>query len=199
MTHSTAHIICRSAARSLPPRSIFSRCFCLLLATSLGCQNGQWGNRPAVVPPPGGMLNRPDAYYSPPAITPGTPLGAQSAQPRNSISLSPGTNSTAQVPATGVRSPSQNTYDVASRVPADSQPIRVLDSTRSTASANTPRGGMPINDGTNASGWRNGLPPATVSSNPFSGLRGTQGTSQGFSGSDGQWRSRSSYEATERR
>jgi hypothetical protein len=205
MTRFTARAACWSAAQSLLARHVLFACLALLTTASVGCQNGQWGGRPAVVPPPGGMLNRPDAYYTPPTVSPGTPLGTQPTSPRSSISLAPGATNAASSPASANRSPSQNTYDVASRVAADSQPIRVLDSTnRSTASANVASsGGMPVHDGTNASGWRNGLPPAVVSSNPFGGLRGTTGgvksASQGFSGQDGQWRSRSSYEATERR
>jgi hypothetical protein len=201
-----------------PHRPFASSPWLLLLpviATLAGCQN-----RPAVLPPPSGMFNRPDAYYTPPAgaaIPAATPLGA-AASP---VSLAPPASSTGRNSGTAITgrssNPSQNTYDVASRVAADAQPIRVFDGTpRGAPAANTTAlRGMPVNDGSNVSSWRTGITPAppgvalqgaptSINSHPLSGLRGTTvgsrpAVSQGLSGQDGQWRSRSSYEATERR
>lgn len=204
MARSIARFDGWSAARFISSRSLFFTSLAIFVVTASGCQNGQWGGRPAVVPPPGGMLNRPDAYYTPPTISPGTPLSGQPASPRSSISLAPGSLNSGNTTTSSNRS-TQNTYDVASRVAADSQPIRVLESTNRGTAHTSPAslGGMPVNDGTHANGWRTGINPATVSSNPFGGLRGATGgmknPSQGFSAQDGQWRSRSSYEATERR
>ena len=194
----TAGLACaRAALLALP-----------LLVATLGCRNAQ----PAVLPPPGGALNRPDVYYTPPAV---------GALPANASSNSVGTNTRVSLEpnSSGRRNTSGDTFDVASRVAADAQPIRVLDSTnRPNFSANTSLArGMPLNDATNASSWRGGVgtavppsndpwnhPATSISSNPFGGLRGTAienraTTSQSFSSQDGQWRSRSSYEATERR
>lgn len=170
-----------------------------LLATITGCQN----NRAAVIPPPGGVLPQGDSYYNRPAATsapgilPGAPVNLSPA-PLQGLPPPP-TTSGASI------SKPPDTYDVSSRVAADSQPIRVADSTRtpSTSLATAPRG-MTLNDGTTARGWQpNTGVPSTVATNPFTTLRGGSGTAgtlpQGFSGQDGQWRSRSSYEATERR
>ena len=172
----------------------------LLTVATAGCQN----NRAAVMPPPGSVLSQGDSYYNrPAAASAATPAAGSGA----GVNLSPGTLPGLPPPPTTTgasASKPRDTYDVTSRVAADSQPIRVLDSTRTGSSlASAPRG-MTLNDGTTARSWQpnTGL-PASVASNPFTNLRGGASTAgalpQGFSGQDGQWRSRSSYEATERR
>jgi hypothetical protein len=173
----------------------------LLLGSLAGCQS-----RRAVIPPPGSLPVPSDPYYNRPA---GVSTGAP-ASPAAPVNLSP--SALPNLPAPPVTSGTSNslrgprdTYDVATRVAADGQPIRVLDSTNPTSSVASRSGGMTINDGTTARPWLPGstLPPPTVANNPFSQLRGGSSTPgslpQGFSGQDGQWRSRSSYEATERR
>jgi hypothetical protein len=158
----------------------------LAAVVASGCRNGQATR----IPPPTGMLNQPDAYYTPPASQ---PMGSS--------------------PPVGLGSnrSSENTYDVSSRVAADNQPIGVLEGTprsSSNAFATAPRG-MPVNDGTRAPTWGGSIaaapPNVAVGQAPLTGLRGVTGgglgsaSPQGLSGQDGQWRSRSSYEATERR
>jgi hypothetical protein len=107
-------------------------------------------------------------------------------------------------PTTGASAATpRDTFDVTTRVAADNQPIRVLDSTTTPTRSLASRG-MTLNDGTAARSWQpNTGVPTSVASNPFGQLRGGSTSSaslpQGFSGQDGQWRSRSSYEATERR
>src|SRR5687768_4703072 len=83
-----------------------------LLAIAAGCQN----NRAAVIPPPNGTLNRPDVYYTPPAGASTAPPGSASGP---AVSLAPQGKSTS---STSSRLP--DTYDVKTRVAADSQPIR---------------------------------------------------------------------------
>jgi hypothetical protein len=173
----------------------------LLVLAATGCQN----NRAAVIPPPGGAFPG-DAYYNRPAAASAAsaPAGA------GGVNLSPGGLRNLPPPpntsgASATNRTPRDTYDVTTRVAADSQPIRVLDSTASPSRslASAPRG-MTLNDGTTARSWQAGAAvPSSVASNPFSQLRGGSSTPgslpQGFSGQDGQWRSRSSYEATERR
>jgi hypothetical protein len=172
----------------------------LIMVAATGCQN----NRTAVIPPPGGAFPG-DAYYNRPAAA-----SAGSAPATAGVNLSPaGIRNLPPPPNTSGASAAnrtpRDTYDVTTRVAADSQPIRVLDSTATPARslANTPRG-MMLNDGTRARSWQAGAAvPSAVASNPFSQIRGGSSTPgslpQGFSGQDGQWRSRSSYEGTERR
>ena len=174
---------------------------CVVLTLfAAGCQN----NRSAVVPPPQGFLNGPDVYYTPPAGTGAAYRPGSTGNTPAAVSLAPPPKTSASATPATNRSSLVNTYDVATRTAADSEPIRVLEpATRAPGTAVVARG-MPINDGTQARPWRTTLPlPASVSSNPFSGLRGAADTradsSQGFSGQDGQWRSRNSYEGTERR
>jgi len=193
-----------SRSTSLSPLLLLWGMLCLC---SAGCQN----NRTAVIPPPSGLFNGPDVYYTPPAgaatnvpFRPGTTASATNG---SAISLAPNgaTGTASRGSASTTRSSLQDTYDVSSRVAADSQPIRVLDATtRNSSSHATVARGMPVNDGTNATSWRTSPAPATIAGNPFGGLRGTMADTrsaapQGLSGQDGQWRSRSSYEATERR
>lgn len=172
-------------------------------AALAGCQNG----RAAVIPPPGGALNRPDVYYTPPAAGQASiPYRPGSTEPRpagKAVSLAPGS---AAPKGTRTTRPA-DTYDVASRVAADNQPIRVLESTsRSPASfvAGDLRG-MPVNDGTNTRSWHSaGNSSTLVDTRTFQGLRGGSIAtrpvpSQSLSGQDGRWKARSSYEATERR
>lgn len=172
-----------------------------LLASLVGCQN-----RGAVIPPPGGVLGQGDAYYNRPTAAAATaPAAVGTGAP---VNLSPtGLPGLPPPPTTSSASAAKprDTYDVASRVPADGQPIRIADSTSRLPNslASTPRG-MPLNDGTTARSWQpNTSLPANIASNPFNNLRGGSNLPgslpQGFSGQEGQWRSRSSYEATERR
>jgi len=171
----------------------------LLAMAVAGCQN----NRAAVIPPPGGVLSSGDSYYNRPAAASATTPAAGSGA---AVNLSPGTLPGLPPPPTtsgASATKPRDTYDVASRVAADSQPIRVVDSTRPGSSlASAPRG-MTLNDGTLARSWQPNTGVPAVASNPFTNLRGGASTAgtlpQGFSGQDGQWRSRSSYEATERR
>jgi hypothetical protein len=93
---------------------------------------------------------------------------------------------------------------VTSRVAADSQPIRVVEGVTATPNSYAAVvDGMPVNDGTLARSWQpNFGTPQVAGRNSFGGLRGTASDSRssgGFSGQEGQWRSRSSYEGTERR
>jgi hypothetical protein len=192
----------RRPIRRLPLTALLAVAMFTLAAT--GCQN----NRAAVIPPPGGTFPG-DAYYNRPAAASGgmAPAGAGSAA---GVNLSPGDVRNLPPPpitsgANAANHTPRDTYDVATRVAADSQPIRVLDSTASSSGSLTsaPRG-MTLNDGTTARSWQAGAPvPSSVASNPFSQIRGGSSTPgslpQGFSGQDGQWRSRSSYEGTERR
>ena len=175
----------------------------LVTLAATGCQN----NRAAVIPPPGGTLPG-DAYYNRPAASTGSPPAAAGAP--SGVNLSPaGIRNLPPPPLTSGASARnhtpRDTYDVTTRVAADSQPIRVLDSTTSPSRslASAPRG-MTLHDGTTARSWQaGGAVPSSVASNPFSQVRGGSNTPgslpQGFSGQDGQWRSRSSYEGTERR
>jgi hypothetical protein len=131
----------------------------------------------------------------------------------NPVNLSPITtvplNQTNQ---SGINAP-RDTYNVAARVPQDNQPIQVVERTP-TRTTTLAVNGMNVNDGTQARSWGNGN---TVNSSNFgqiqpnsqvginvATLRGTGNTpgvksSPSFSQQDGQWKSRSSYEATERR
>jgi len=182
--------------------------FLLIALTAFGCQQ----NRSAVIPPPGSPLGGGDPYYNRPLGTPGNaaptiPPGSApvSLAPTSLQNLPPPPTTTSATGGVLVPRLPRDTYDVATRVAADGQPIRVIDSPASYNGtlAGVPRG-MPLNDGTAARSWQTNLPlPATVANNPFGQLRGTGetrlGSSQGFSGQDGQWRSRSSYEGTERR
>jgi len=173
----------------------------LLAVTTAGCQN----YRAAVIPPPGSVLSQGDSYYNRPAAA--TAGAGAATTPIAPVQLSPGTLPGLPPPPTTSGASSnkpRDTYDVASRVAADSQPIRVVDSTKSPSNslATAPRG-MMLNDGTTARSWQPNTSGPAVASNPFTNLRGGSSTAgtlpQGFSGQDGQWRSRSSYEATERR
>lgn len=192
----------RPPSHLISPASVMAAA--LLVLALCGCQN----NRAAVIPPPGGILSQGDSYYNRPAAA----TAGSTAAPAGgaAVNLSPG--GLPKLPPPPVSSESsanhrtpRDTYDVTTRVAADNQPIRVLDSTASPASslAGAPRG-MTLNDGTTARSWQTspGL-PASVAANPFGSLRGGSSSStslpQGFSGQDGQWRSRSSYEGTERR
>jgi hypothetical protein len=109
-----------------------------------GCQNGPWGNPPRI-PPPSGAMQAAGSYYTPPAggWRPGsTSLSAAAIPTQGQVSLAPNAN----VPP--VNRSADNTYDVASRVAADNQAIRVVEgNSRSTTVAVAPRG-MPVNDGT---------------------------------------------------
>lgn len=190
----------RPRLRRLPLTALLAVALLVLGAT--GCQN----NRATVIPPPGGAFPG-DAYYqrSAAASAGSAPAGASAG-----VNLSPaGIRNLPPPPVTSGASAAsrkpRDTYDVTTRVAADSQPIRVLDSTTTPSSslASAPRG-MTLNDGTKARSWQSGAAvPSSVASNPFSQVRGGSSTPgslpQGFSGQDGQWRSRSSYEATERR
>ena len=181
-------------------------CLALLPAVGLlllaGCQN----QRSSVLPPPGGGWSG-DPYYNRPAAS------ATSTTPPIGngipVNLSPTGLPNLPPPPTASSSYStpapRDTYDVATRVAADGQPIRVIDSNGNAAGtlAGVPRG-MPLNDGMLARSWQSGAGlPSSLAGNPFSQLRGTadarSSSPQGFSGQDGQWRSRSSYESTERR
>lgn len=179
----------------------------LLLLIICGCQNNR-----ALMPPPGGSFGATDPYYQAPL---GTPAGVTQSPPAvggSTVNLAP-SGLPNLPPPPGVTSATSgsklralpDTYDVSTRVAADNQPIRVLDSSQNTGGtlAGVPRG-MPLNDGMSARTWSSGMTlPPTVATNPFGQLRGTSGdrssSPQGFSGQDGQWRSRSSYEGTERR
>lgn len=187
----------RICEHSLPHRpALAAALMCLAMA---GCQSNR-----AVIPPPGGLMNQGDAYYNRPIGE--TAVPAAGGAP---VNLAPGGLPGLPPPPSSsgaaVGSPRPpDTFDVATRVAADGQPIRVLDSTANpgTSLASAPRG-MTLNDGTTARGWQTSALPSSIASNPFSQLRGGASSStslpQGFSGQDGQWRSRSSYEATERR
>jgi hypothetical protein len=159
------------------------------LAATAGCQN----NRAAVIPAPNGMLNRPDVYYTPPAGASTSSPGAATAP---AVSLAPQGKTTSST-----KGRPQDTYDVKTRVAADSQPIRVIDSSSRSASSANLAGGMPVNDGTSSGRWQTGANSTSVAGRtPFGGLRGASSSqSSSFSSQDGQWRSRSSYEGTERR
>lgn len=175
----------------------------------LGCQNG----RSAHMPPPEGFLNRPDAYYTPPASAgasyrPGstgtTPANVSLAPPPNTGAATAKPSNSAKPTNSAGGSMPRDTYDVTARTAADNEPIRILEPTGRGPAAAVVARGMPVHDGTNARPWSAGaIRPNSVSSNPFGGLRTPNDTrsaaTQGFSGGDGQWRSRNSYESTERR
>ncbi len=186
-------------SHNLPSKWAVARLLGIVLATLLvGCQN----NRGGVIPAPQGF--GPSPYYTPP--TAGAEYRPGSTAPGSAaVSLAPPTTAGASTmpAASNTSSASANTYNVATRTAADSEPIRILEPASRGPATEVVARGMPLNDGMQARPLNASLPlPASVSSNPFSGLRGTadaRAGTQGFSGQEGQWRSRSSYEATERR
>jgi hypothetical protein len=112
-----------------------------------------------------------------------------------------------------------DTYDITVRIPQDNQPIRIQERGTTVDNQFVPRG-MAVNDGTRATAWGQAgnapsyggvassfgntqvRPSAGIS---MAGVRGTTPStsksleSPNFSARDGEWKSRSSYEATERR
>jgi hypothetical protein len=181
-------------------------CCALLLAGVVGCQN----NRQAVMPPPGAALNRPDVYYTPPpggamplGVAPTTGATAPvSLAPTTPIALPPppiGTLPSGTVPSVSAVPPPRDTYNPAARLPSDSQPVRIVSGNPQPGTTPLVSRGMPVNDGTYARSWSDAtLPPLTANNN----LRGNSGVNLGassYSAQEGQWRSRSSYEPTERR
>lgn len=173
-----------------------------------GANNYYTPQNVAVPLPPGTATGTVPTSLSPGGLTVPSPLSTTKASDAMSAS---GASATPTIPASRL----ENTYDVTARMASDNQPIRILEGGSGRASLASASQGMRVNDGTNATSWSSvsqplplGVDPsarAALNTKPFAGLRGSAlqaplgATPQGFSGLDGQWKTRSSYEATERR
>jgi hypothetical protein len=172
----------------------------ILMLHVAGCRQTNCWNQPCntVVPPPGSFSNA-NAYYTGSMPPVDSSLNNNATKP--AVNLSPlGASSTPVTTAAQLR----DTYQVGTRTPQDAQAIRVVENNVSHSNAPLATRGMIVHDGTQAAnGLRLGNVPATSPWMPPN-LRGNNilppsVAQQPFSQQDGQWRSRSSYEPTERR
>jgi hypothetical protein len=177
----------------------------------IGCRTAEWVNE-SVINPPEGFSAPGAAYYTPPpvaatATVPSTPQVSTAATLATTLGSSPtpSGNTSGNSAVAGRPYTPRDTYDVAVRLPQDDQPVRIVEQASATANAIITNG-MRVNDGTLARGWAAPASPSPLAPSPtrVATLRGAtlaepSRTTNSLSTGDGQWRSRSSYESTERR